>query len=63
MVFILLVFVTFAMYTYKLQVISLFTKDQELLDLAVGAIWIVSINTFPDAFKGMYKGVIRGLGI
>ena len=59
----LLIVVTLIMNTFRVQIVSVFSKDQNLLNLAVGAIWIVSINTFPDAFKGMQKGVIRGLGI
>lgn len=43
--------------------VGLFTQNEKILNLAVSAIWIVSINTFPDAFKGMQRGVIRGLGI
>ena len=58
-----LVGLTFSILAFRVQIVGLFTSNEKILRLAVSAIWIVSLNTFPDAFKGVQSGVIRGLGI
>ena len=61
--FITLVAVTLTIYHLREKIIKIFTTDETVLKIAVSTIWIVSINSFPDAFKGMQRGVIRGLGV
>jgi multidrug resistance protein, MATE family len=60
---IMLVHVAVGMYFFKEKIIGIFTTDPELSRLALSVIWLLSISSFPDGFKGMQKGVVRALGI
>lgn len=48
---------------FKEAILGLFTSDQELLELAYKVIWLLSINSIPDGYKGMLNGVNRALGL
>ena len=54
----ILVFVTF-----HREVISLYTQDEALKEEALKAMGIFFFNIYPDLYKGMLLGVIKGIGI
>ena len=60
---IVLVNVAIGMYFFKNKLIGIFTHDPKLIELSLSVIWLLSISSFPDGFKGMQKGVVRALGI
>ena len=50
-------------YTFKEAIIHLYTDNLDVQNLAISVIWVCSISTFPDCYKGMLKGVVKALGI
>ena len=41
----------------------MFSKDQQILEIAGSVMWLQCLNCFPDGFKSLQKGVIRALGL
>ena len=60
---VVLVLVAVLIGTFKTELVGLITQDKKLLELCSPIIWLIALNTLPDGFKGMQKGVIRALGI
>jgi MATE family multidrug resistance protein len=52
-------------YVFSDAIISIFLKTTEVPITAElqKLMWVFSLNTFPDCYKGMLKGVIKALGI
>ena len=60
---ILILITCFLVWKYKSQYISIFTENDQIYSTATQVIYLISLNTFPDCFKGMLKGVIKALGL
>ena len=50
-------------FIFREYIVSLFTDVPEVKEKAIGVIWLISFNTFPDLYKGMLKGLVGALGI
>lgn len=59
----LLIQYTLFFFTMRHTILSVFTRDEELIKLASNVTWIICLSNLPDSFKGMMQGVIRALGI
>jgi Na+-driven multidrug efflux pump len=55
--------VTLVFYYTKEEVVSALTDIPTVYEKALGMIWLLMFNTFPELFKGINKGVIRGLNL
>mmetsp|Transcript_42311 Transcript_42311/g.64894 ORF Transcript_42311/g.64894 Transcript_42311/m.64894 type:complete len:206 (-) Transcript_42311:19-636(-) len=60
---IILVVTSSMVFLFKEQLMRAFTSKESVVEVALGVIWLISINTFPDSYKGMLKGIIKALGI
>jgi Na+-driven multidrug efflux pump len=45
------------------QIISVYVSDSEIQKKALDMIWVISLLTFPDCFKGMLKGVFKSMAL
>jgi Na+-driven multidrug efflux pump len=50
-------------YIFKEQIVKLFTDKENIINISLSIIWLISFNTFPDGYKGMLKGIIKALGL
>jgi Na+-driven multidrug efflux pump len=50
-------------WTLKEQIVNMYTSIPSVRSEALGAIWLLLFNIFPDLYKGMLKGVIKAKGI
>lgn len=48
---------------FQVPIISLFTKDPELIKTLKESYYLFLICSIPDMIRGMFKGVLRGLGL
>ena len=48
---------------FRTFIVSLFTDVVDVQQKAIGVLWLISFNTFPDLYKGMLKGLIGALGL
>ena len=48
-------------YFFQGPILSCYTDNQELIDLADTVYYFIVLFHYPDAFKGMLKGVIKAL--
>merc|ERR1712166_1266991 len=60
---IILVILSILIYSFSDFLISIFTSEAQINLELQKLMWVFSINTFPDCYKGMLKGVIKALGI
>ena len=60
---ILILSVMLLQWTFRHEIVGLYTDILSTRREALNAIWLFSFNIFPDLFKGMMKGVIKALGI
>ena len=49
--------------TFKWQLAALFTNNKEVQTNTVAVIWVLQLNTLPDSYKGMLKGLITSLAL
>ena len=49
--------------TFKWQLAALFTNNKEVQTNTVAVIWVLQLNTLPDFYKGMLKGLITSLAL
>ena len=50
-------------YVFSDALISIFTTEVRINAELQKLMWVFSLNTFPDCYKGMLKGIIKALGI
>lgn len=50
-------------YTFRIEIINLYTDIESTKREALKATWLFVFNIFPDLYKGMLKGTIKSLGI
>ena len=48
---------------FKWQLAGLFTSNKEVQTSTVAMIWVLQLNTLPDFYKGMLKGLITSLAL
>jgi len=60
---IILIILSILVYAFSDFLISIFTSEAQINLELQKLMWVFSINTFPDCYKGMLKGVIKALGI
>ena len=61
--FTLLIFAALILFTTKERILRWFTNEEGVLSLTLQIIWLNCIILFPDSYKGMIRGTIKGLGL
>lgn len=61
--FTLLTFAALILFATKEKILRWFTNEESVLSLALHIIWLNCIILFPDSYKGMIRGTIKGLGL
>lgn len=60
---IILICTSTLVYVFSDALISIFTTEKQINAELQKLMWVFSLNTFPDCYKGMLKGIIKALGI
>lgn len=60
---IIILTVTLVFYYTKEEVVDSLTDIPTVYDKAMQIVWLLMFNTFPELFKGINKGIIRGLNL
>jgi len=60
---IILICTSTLVYLFSDALISIFTTEKQINAELQKLMWVFSLNTFPDCYKGMLKGIIKALGI
>jgi Na+-driven multidrug efflux pump len=55
--------VSVIIYYTKEEVVASLTNIPTVYDRAMAVVWLLIFNTFPEQFKGINKGIIRGLNL
>jgi len=59
----ILIFNSIIIYVFSGDIIHFLTTDKAIDTELKTVIWVFSVNTFPDCYKGMLRGVIKALGL
>jgi Na+-driven multidrug efflux pump len=59
----LLSFIAIILFVTKETVLKSFTNDEGVLSLTMCIIWLNCLIVIPDSYKGMIRGIIKGLGL
>ena len=60
---VIILVVSAGIYSTKEEAVASLTTIPEVYDKAMAVVWLLIFNTFPEMFKGINKGVIRGLNL
>jgi len=55
--------ISIMVYLFKEHIVRIFTNLEDVQEMVLNVIWLISFNTFPDGFKAMLRGIVRALGI
>ena len=55
--------VSILQFTLREQIIAVYVSDSVIQKRAFDLIWVISLLTFPDCFKGMLKGVFKSMAL
>ena len=59
----MLLSVSILQFALRHKIISVYVSDSEIQKKALDMIWVISLLTFPDCFKGMLKGVFKSMAL
>ena len=59
----MLLSISILQFVLRHQIISVYVSDSEIQKKALDMIWVISLLTFPDCFKGMLKGVFKSMAL